>query len=360
MNARALLVAMSLLAGSLAASAHAASSEPLDSPAIPSSLAPEGLFNGLALAGRRVVAVGQRGHILYSDDGGMKWTQATVPVQSDLTAVSFPDNQHGWAVGHDGVVLATSDAGATWLKQLDGRQIGPLMVRFYQTHPPAGWSAEDIARLQSDAERFVTDGPDKPLLDVWFKDAKQGYVVGAFNLVLQTQDGGQTWAPAIDRTENPKMYHLYAIRSVGSHIYIAGEQGLLMKLDPVAGNFRAVTLPYKGTLFGITGDDHAVIVYGLRGNALRSVDGGVHWSSVITGTQVSLTAAARDANGDLILVGQSGQMLESKDNGATFTALALNQRIPAAAALSLDINNVLLAGPMGLHRIALNVSAQSR
>lgn len=360
MNTPALILAMCLSLGSVAPSAHAGFSDPLDTPAVPSALSSEGLFNGLALAGRRVVAVGQRGHILYSDDGGNTWTQAAVPVQSDLTSVSFPDAQHGWAVGHDGVVLASSDAGATWVKQLDGRQIGPLMVKYYQSHPPAGMAADELERLQADAERFATDGPDKPLLDVWFKDDLHGYVVGAFNLVLQTEDGGKSWIPWFDRTENPRMYHLYAIKAVGADVYIAGEQGLLMKLDAQAQRFRAIPLPYKGTLFGLAGDEHAVMTYGLRGTVLRSTDDGKSWAQVNTGTRVSLTTSARDADGDLILMGQNGQVLDSKDDGATFIDIPLEQRNATGAMILLDGRHAVLAGPHGLHRVTLNFAARSQ
>src|SRR3546814_20788149 len=93
-----------------------------------------------------------------------------------------------------------------------------------------------------------------------------GYIVGAFNLVLATSDGGEHWMPWLDRSDNPKAYHLYAIRQVGGSIYAVGEQGLVLKLDADAQRLRALALPYGGTLFGITGDDAGVIVYGLRGD----------------------------------------------------------------------------------------------
>ena len=82
----------------------------LDTPALKSALAARALINGLANAGERVVAVGQRGHVLTSDDQGKSWQQADVPVGSDLVAVTFATKTHGWAVGHDGVVLASSDS----------------------------------------------------------------------------------------------------------------------------------------------------------------------------------------------------------------------------------------------------------
>ncbi len=94
--------------------AGAAFVDPLDTPAVPSALAARSLLLGVARAGNRLVAVGQRGHIVYSTDGGASWKQASVPVSSDLTAVFFVDDKQGWVVGHDGVVLHTVDSGDTW------------------------------------------------------------------------------------------------------------------------------------------------------------------------------------------------------------------------------------------------------
>ncbi|MCY1442114.1 Ycf48-like protein [compost metagenome] len=86
--------------------------------------------------GNRTIAVGPRGHIAVSDDGGNTWRQSAVPVSSDLVAVSFPSEQHGWAVGHGGVVLHSSDGGETWEKQLDGKQASQLVLDYYSNTGP--------------------------------------------------------------------------------------------------------------------------------------------------------------------------------------------------------------------------------
>src|SRR2546425_141526 len=83
--------------------------DPLDVPAQASPLASKSLLQGVARAGPRLVAVGQRGHILYSTDSGATWQQAKVPVSSDLTSVFFVNDLKGWAVGHDGVILNSAD-----------------------------------------------------------------------------------------------------------------------------------------------------------------------------------------------------------------------------------------------------------
>jgi photosystem II stability/assembly factor-like uncharacterized protein len=333
--------------------ADAGFADPLDTPAVASALAPRGLINGIAQAGQRIVAVGQRGHIVYSDNGGTSWTQAKVPVRSDLTAVCFPTARSGWAVGQDGVVLASHDGGATWSKQLDGRAIGPLLVRWYTEHVPKGMDAKALARLRADAQRFKTEGPDQPLLDVWFENDRHGFVVGAFNLILETHDGGASWIPWLDRTDNPRALHLYAIRALGKNLWIAGEQGLLMELDRSAQRFRAVTLPYHGTLFGLADDAGVIMTYGLRGNAYLSRDGGVTWSKAETDTEANLTAATHAADGTLVLVSQTGQVLISKNHGASFTTAKPDRRVPASSVLPLPGGALLLGGPAGLQRVSL-------
>jgi len=316
----------------------------LDTPALTSTLAERSLVNGLTLAGQRVVAVGQRGHVLLSDDHGKSWQQAVVPASADLVAVSFPDAQHGWSVGHDGVVLASSDGGRSWVRQLDGRTLGDVLIKHYTASGDAKWLAE--------AKRFAAQGAENPLLDVWFDDVNNGVVVGAFGLVLRTADGGKSWQPLMHTTDNPKALHLYAVRRAGGELYIAGEQGLLLKLDRASGRFIAVAIPYQGTLFGVVGTERAVLAFGLRGNVVRSTDGGRTWGTVPTGVQAGLTAGTLDERGRIVLASQTGHVLISADDGATFAPLKTERPVPAAAVTRAGAGTLVLGGPRGVHTVA--------
>lgn len=337
----------------LASPSQAAFQDPLLTPAMKSMLAPKALINGLAFAGQRIVGVGQRGHILYSDDDGSNWTQAAVPVSVDLTAVFFPSPKRGWAVGHGGVVLATEDGGVTWVKQLDGRMLGQLLVAHYADHRLNGPGEAALAQLRADAKRFADEGADKPFLDLWFENESTGYVVGPFNLILKTSDSGKTWLPLLDRTDNPKALHFTAIRAVGDELYLAGEQGLVLKLEPATQRFRALPVDYKGTFFGITGKPGATIVYGLRGNAYRSSDGGANWQKIETGVTAGITASTVTADGRILLAGQNGQVLVSSDDGRSFGKLKLERPIPAAALLEVVGRVRVIAGARGVHSQAL-------
>lgn len=351
MNAHRLGGALIALALILPATAPAAGfRDALDTPAEASELAAKGLINGLALAGQRVVGVGQRGHVVYSDDQGKSWRQAKVPVASDLVAVSFPTPRQGWAVGHDGVVLHSEDAGANWTKQLDGHVLGALLVEYYRGRRGAGGD-EGGEKWVAEAERFAAQGAENPFLDVWFADEQNGFVVGAFNLILRTADGGKRWEPWLHRTDNPQALHLYAIRGAGGEsgeVFATGEQGLVLRLDAAAGVFRALATPYKGTYFGVAPARDAVIVFGLRGNAFRSVDGGRSWHKVDTGLQEGITAAAHVSERGVILASQAGRLLVSNDGGERFSPVKLDRAVPASAVQPLGMDAVVVAGARGV------------
>lgn len=264
--------------------------DPLDRPALMHRNVDGRPLMSVARAGTRLVAVGMRGLIAASDDGGKTWTQMNAPVASDLLALSFPTASQGWAVGHDGVVLHTADGGRTWVKQLDGRIAARTLMRAYELRIAAGDAA-----LQPYLDQLALNyraGPSLPFLSVWFRDTSHGMAVGPFGMAIATEDGGRTWLPILHRFDNPEFLHLDAIREVAGNVYIAGEKGTVFVHEPDTGKFRAVATGYAGSFFGIAGNDKVLIAYGLRGTIYRSADRGATWSAVpgpLHGTVTSAT-----------------------------------------------------------------------
>jgi len=342
---RCLLVTAGLAVAPLATAAGFV--DVLDAPASMSPLASKSLLEAVTHIDDRVVAVGQRGHILVSTDGGASWKQSPVPVSSDLTAVCFVDATHGWAVGQDGVVLHSDDGGSTWRVQLDGRTANDLLVAAMTRKADADPS-DSAKKLLGEAQRYKEQGPDKPFLDVWFADAQNGYVVGAYNLIFRTADGGKTWESWFDRTDNPKFLNLYAIRRVGSDLYIAGESGLLLKLDATAERFRAVDSGYAGSFFGLADAKGAVLAFGLRGNVFRSDDGGKTWTKVDVGLPAAIVASTRTTGDATLLADVGGRVVATDDGGRTFRKLALKQSTPLAGLAEVADGRLAIAGPRGV------------
>jgi photosystem II stability/assembly factor-like uncharacterized protein len=319
----------------------------LDSPAIESALASKGLLQAVTRAGDAVVAVGQRGHVVVSTDGGATWKQGKVPVSSDLTAVFFVGDKKGWAVGHDGVILNTVDGGATWTLQLDGRKANDLLLASLERRAAAEPASEAVKTLLVEAKRYKEQGADKPFLDVWFADENNGYAIGAYNLIFRTRDGGKTWESWFDRTQNPKFFNLYAIRPVGSTLYIAGEGGLVLKQDAAGEQFAAVPTPYNGSYFGVADAKSAVVVFGLRGNVYRS-DDGKEWTKVETGLSAAVVGGMTTPKGEVLLADAGGRIVASEDGGKNYQKVAVKNPIPLTGIADAGNGRLALVGPRGV------------
>jgi photosystem II stability/assembly factor-like uncharacterized protein len=335
---RSTLVLVAALASGLSALAATAAGDALQRPALAVREPQRVVLLAGAQAGTRIVAVGERGVIALSDDGGTTWRQAPCPVSVTLTMVRFADDRHGVAVGHGGTVLTTSDGGASWVVRLDGRRAAQLAKETATT-----------PQEHREADRLVADGPDKPFLDVIVWDATRFLVIGAYGLAFHTADGGATWTSWMARLPNQRSRHWYVARRVGSTLWLAGEQGLLARSTDGGETFQAVESPYHGSWF--TGElqaDGSLLLAGLRGNVWRTPDG-VSWAQIASPVPASITAVARAADGHLLLASQAGMVLVLLDdrleplNSVSLPSPAALLQLPGGVLLSVGINGVLPA-----------------
>ncbi|MDH2433885.1 YCF48-related protein [Pokkaliibacter sp. MBI-7] len=361
----------------------------LTMPALPASRAEHSLQVDLARAGSRLVSVGERGNILFSDDQGLHWQQARVPVSVMLTAVTFSTDKLGWAVGHDGVVLQSDDAGASWRKVLDGNQLNQLAVEDWQqqvarlqtelaasqsnqvsatvssgdnpqAEQTAADTANDAADLQTtledaeaaldDARAAVSDGPGNPLLDVLFVTPEIGMVVGAYGQIARTEDGGKSWHSWQSQMDNPDHNHYNAlVRLDSGRLLLAGEAGLLMSSDDQGSSWQRLDSPYEGSYFGLLSAGADTYLLGLRGHVFVSEDQGDSWQPVKLDTALT-TNAGLFSDGQLAIVGNSGLMISGQPGQPLTTATLPGRRTHSAIAAVPGY--WVVAGEGGLTRIA--------
>ncbi len=274
------------------------------------------LLDGTRLENGRVVTVGERGHALFSDDQAVSWTQAQVPTRATLTAVSFYDQHLGWAVGHDAVILRTRDGGETW------------------------------ALVYSDPEE------ERPLLDVWCRDAQHCYAVGAYGYFLETRDAGDAWQ---SRSINEDDWHLNQLSaSASGKLYIAAEAGTMYRSDDGGGHWETLPSPYDGSFFGILPlSGEAVLAFGLRGNLFRSDDAGNTWQKIKTGTDSLLTQGLALPDGRVLVLGLGGTVLISRDEGRSVTLYQQPDRLGISAAVPVADNKLAVFGEGGARFITI-------
>lgn len=316
-----------------------------DEPAYQARLAAQSMLIDAALKpSGGMAAVGERGHILLSDDGGAGWRQVPVPTRSFLTSVYFADDEHGWAVGHDAVILRTTDGGESW-------------------------------------EKVYFDPADqRPLFGILFTDAQRGFAVGAYGLYMTSADGGESWEvedlaptrysdePEADEDESDGGddedfedefeffdYHLNHITSdAAGRLYIAAEAGHFFRSDDGGDSWIAMNTPYEGSYYAtvpLEGD--TLLLCGMRGHLLRSDDAGVSLDVLPTDTLSLLSGGARLGDGTVLVVGMGGTVLVSDDGGQAFRLAAQPDRKGLSTAVSAGEKTVVLVGESGVQRRSL-------
>ncbi|MGE8064337.1 WD40/YVTN/BNR-like repeat-containing protein [Pseudomonas sp. NPDC089569] len=239
-------------------------------------------INGLVSPGSRVVAVGERGSILLSDDQGVSWQPAQLATQRNatLTAVVALDDKRLLAVGHDGWILRSLDAGSHWQEMRYDADLG------------------------------------EPLLGVWSAGGDSVMAFGSFGKFYQSQDAGQTWTPQALDIDNAHLNSM-AGGNDGRRMLV-GEQGLVLRTRDGGQHWQTLPAFYSGSLFGIvrlSADNW--VTYGMRGHVFVSHDFGDSWTQVNVGNQLPLYGHVllSDHTG-LLIVGAGSSVVRLDAQGA--------------------------------------------
>ena len=307
------------LAGWVAAQTPSPAGASAPPAAFRAALATKAPLLGLARAGKRLVAVGDWGVVVLSDDDGRTWRQAaSVASRSMLTSVAFVDEKRGFAVGHGGTVLETNDGGEHWTRNHDA-------------------------------------GADVVLLTIWFGSAGHGIAAGAFGFAMATHDGGRSWREFSLGEGDDRDRHLNGIFAVpGGPLYIAAEAGTVFRSSDGGATWATLRLPYDGSLWGgMPLRDGSVLVWGMRGHVLRSADQGKGWIDVPTGTNQSWTGGLQLADGTVVLVGLGGAVATSADGGRTFRTTIRPDRQTLSAVTVGTPGQLVIAGMTGIATLAL-------
>lgn len=315
-------------------------------------LAPSSLLLDGAIVGEKAVAVGERGHVLVSEDGGQNWQQIRVPTRATLTGVNFLDADNGWAVGHDAVILKTTDGGRNWVRV-----------------------------------HFAPD-EERPLLDLWFESPDRGIAIGAYGYYLETSDGGETWEDRLFEVVDPTRedegdqdeeesgeisiaemsdflddedpisdLHLNEIREAeDGTLYIAAEAGHIFRSDDSGETWQMLPSPYEGSFYGplpLSGD--RLLLFGLRGRLFYSADRGESWATVDALTDAILMNGRLLEDGRPVIVGLGGTLLVAPapfgDEVPVFELLQQEDRKAIATAIQNSAGELILIGEDGVKKL---------
>lgn len=254
-----------------------------------------------------------------------------------LTALHFVDASHGWAVGHDGVVLSTTDGGEAWQRCFDGSQANTAMLAAAE----AGLTAVDaLTKLPEEQIERIRDraldnlaaakdamkaGPSRPLLTVRFLNRREGWVAGSFGQLFATADGGLNWRYVGDRLDNPEGLHLNGLL-IGQdrQLHIAAEAGVVFSSTDGGNVWHRGETGYLGHLYGVleTGPSQ-LLAYGFNGHLYRSANNGTAWHAVKSPSRKTLVGGVHLGETNILLLAEDGRLFASRDEAGSFELLPM-------------------------------------
>jgi len=283
------------------------------------------LLISVTRAGERLVAVGGHGVIIYSNDNGVTWSQAAVPVEVTIDTVGFATPQVGWAAGAYGVVLHTTDGGISWQLQITGAQVNQLIQQTAAAAAQANPTDTAAARAVRRATFFMADGPDKPFLTIVPLSATKAIILGSYRMCIRTADAGKNWEDCSLNVADPISHNLYSAKLYGNTILAVGESGDVFSADANGDSFKALNSPGQTTFFDIletkTG---TLLAFGVADTMFRSTDGGNDWTQVSLPGGADLTDGHILDNGTVVVTSENSEIFASSDDGQSFAALPLN------------------------------------
>lgn len=205
--------------------------------ALPASQASRTRLLSVEAVGKRLVAVGQQGVIIDSEDGGASWKQVASPVNQMLNRIRFSDDKTGWILGYDSTIMKSDDAGKSW------------ELRHFN---PKGRALYDLLAL----------------------DANRAIAVGAYGTYLTTRDGGKRWSKDTSIPVVKMGLHLDTLTRLGDgSLFMTGEKGLMARSTDEGATWQMLRSPYIGSFFGaLPVGEKGVVVHGLRGNVFVTRD----------------------------------------------------------------------------------------
>lgn len=289
-------------------------------------------------------AVGGRGVLLVTDDGGNVWRARPRLVEDALRDVYFSDEQNGWLVCERSIydlktkdeprtyLLRTTDGGESWQKvNVIGKDVDARLVRALFTNNGRGWAFGEEGVLYTtrdggenwERQRVPTQNL---LLGGWFLNSEQGWLVGAGATLLQTADGGETWRTGTlvgftptsgDKTGALRVRFTAANFVDSRRGWAVGAEGRVFATRDGGRTWGQQTSNVQADLYDVKFlDEFEGWAAGAGGTLIHTTDGGRRWTIEPSGTTHALERLCFVGRDHGWVVGFGGTIIRFTPNAA--------------------------------------------
>ncbi|MGR8921822.1 MAG: WD40/YVTN/BNR-like repeat-containing protein [Gammaproteobacteria bacterium] len=246
---------------------------------------PHDALYALDMDGENGLAVGAFGLMLETTDGGATWK--TLPPKTPLALLGIARaGDRLLVVGQNGIVM-TKQGDGDWEMVDSGIEQRLLNVGMNESGVAVAVGEFGFVSISKDYgntwgeptfidwEQYNEDGYEPHLYDAIVEPDGRMTIAGEFGLILRSSDGGQTWPAMASGDESVFDVHM---ASDGSRTgFAVGQEGLILKTTDKGDTWQRLDAGTNANLLGVWSGNSEVVVTGIR-QMLRSSDGGASWS----------------------------------------------------------------------------------
>lgn len=256
---------------------------------------------------------GEDGVLLVSSNAGASWTLADTGSTRHLRAIARAANT-GWAVGDGGSILRSNDAGASWTAQ-DGGVLSTLRG-VAVLNAQRAWAVGDgglVLRTVNGGAAWTRHAAGVPrLYAVAFSSEQEGLAVGQGGAIVRSSDGGATWA----RVDSGSQATLRALVLDGANAWAAGDGGTLLRSSDGGNSWTALSSGSAARLRALRFRNASTgWAAGDGGTLLATSNGGNSWTATPAPDAAAFTGLSVAGNAEPWLVG-GGQVRRVLATGA--------------------------------------------
>jgi photosystem II stability/assembly factor-like uncharacterized protein len=230
------------------------------------------------------MAVGGSGQIYKTTNSGLNWQIVHSPGANMIYDFQYLTNNTCLAVGYNGYVIISFDAGFTWIQypQTTTKQLTGLSF----DSPDHGFIIGQGVIYETDNQGYtlneVLSSPDDFFTDIHAVNSLKVFAVGynytnSKGFIMRTDDGGDNWQKIVE-TNNPYINGIFFLDELNG--WVCGNEGWILSTTNGGDNWS-----YKNTGSGYIldiafADTQKGWAVGTDGLILHTSDGGINWEKL--------------------------------------------------------------------------------